>query len=303
MPQLSLSDPADSDQSNTHISISAAFHPSAILPSSPYPAEADTILLSSDSVFFYVHRSTLLEHSDNPFDGRLLDRDEGPYYTSGAQEQATVILVPEHSTVLNIMLHFLYEMPCERFHPDLDTLNRAFSALSTHGISPGKLVKSNSEVASLLLSFSPAEPLQVYALAASLGLESVALIGSRFALGVSPAEITDALAEQMGPIYLRRLLFLHLGRIEALKRYLLIPPDTHPPTEKCSLAEQKTLTRAWALATAYLAWDAHADMSAITISASLTPLVERLTCFHCRENLASRIRTLLHDWSLVKRTI
>jgi hypothetical protein len=256
-------------------------------------------------VFFYVHRSNLLEHSDNQFNGRLNDYLEDRYSQSSpsSKEQALVVPVPDDSSILNIVLHFLYCIPCERYRPDLEILSRVFPALQTYGISPRKLINHNSEISALLLSFAPARPLQTYALVASLDLESIALVASRFVLGVSLANVTDALAEQMGPVYLRRLFFLHLGRTEALKRYLLTPPDLHKPTENCSIAEQKKLTRAWALATAYLAWDAHADMSALTISTSLTPLVEHLTCFHCRENLSSRIRTLLHDWSLVKCTI
>ena len=60
----------------------------------------------------------------------------------------------------------------------------------------------------------------------------------------------------MGPVYLKRLFFLHFGRIDALKRVLLPPPHPHPPTQHCDFTEQKHLTRAWALASAYFAWDA-----------------------------------------------
>lgn len=63
------------------------------------------------------------------------------------------------------------------------------------------------------------------------------------------------MAERIGAVYLKRLFFLHFGRAEALKRILLPPPHPHAPTPSCDFSDQKKLTRAWALASAYLAWD------------------------------------------------
>jgi hypothetical protein len=108
---------------------------------------------------------------------------------------------------------------------------------------------------------------------------------------------------QIGPVYLKRLFFLHLGRTEALKRLLLSPPEAHDPVPQCSLLDQKTLTRAWSLATAYFAWDARPDTSVSTLNSSLTPLVDHLRCQMCRQNLQLRIRNLLFNWSQVKSTI
>jgi len=68
------------------------------------------------------------------------------------------------------------------------------------------------------------------------------------------------MADAIGPIYLKRLFFLHFGRSDALRRVLLPPPNLHTPTTSCDFSDQKKLTRAWALASAYLAWDARPGM-------------------------------------------
>jgi hypothetical protein len=52
------------------------------------------------------------------------------------------------------------------------------------------------------------------------------------------------------------MFFLHVGRVDALKRILLPPPHQHPPTIDCGFSDQKGVTRAWALASSYLVWDA-----------------------------------------------
>ncbi len=72
--------------------------------------------------------------------------------------------------------------------------------------------------------------------------------------------LTDELVDRIGPRYLKRLFFLHMGRADALKRILLPPPHPHPPTLWCDFEEQKRLARAWALASAYLAWEARPGM-------------------------------------------
>ena len=80
---------------------------------------------------------------------------------------------------------------------------------------------------------------------------------------------TDEMVTQMGPTYLKRLFFLHLGRNEALKRLLFTPLTLHGPTLQCDFAEQEKLVRAWVLAAAYLAWDARLGLSRWRITTKL----------------------------------
>lgn len=98
----------------------------------------------------------------------------------------------------------------------------------------------------------------MYALAASHDLEQLAIPISSHLLGFHLPDLSDTIAAKMSSIYLKRLFALHLNRLDALKDLLLRPPPPHAltPTSECDATEQKKLTRAWALATAHLAWDA-----------------------------------------------
>ncbi|KAJ3546166.1 hypothetical protein NMY22_g2162 [Coprinellus aureogranulatus] len=119
-------------------------------------------------------------------------------------------------------------------------------------------------------------------------------------LGFPLFSLTDEMAERIGPVYLKRLFFLHFGRSDALKRVLLPPPQPHPPTHNCDFNEQKKLTRAWALASAYLAWEARPDLSTSTMESALRPLADHLTCEQCQAALRERIKNLVVQWSVVK---
>lgn len=61
-------------------------------------------------------------------------------------------------------------------------------------------------------------------------------------------------------MYLKRLMFLHLGRVQALKRLSEIPPEVYSPTETCGYSEKSRLLRAWSLAISSLARDIRPGM-------------------------------------------
>ena len=206
--------------------------------------------MTTDYVFFYVHSHLLLAASENRFRQLLLSSQP----LSDAQDP--IIHVPEHSTVLNIVLHTVYDMSCVHYSPSFAAVVTAVNRLPVYGIPPQKRILPSMPLFSLLLSHAPLYPLEVYALAASHDLYDLAVSASSHLLSFPLASLTDEMAQQIGPIYLKRLFFLHFGRSDALKRVLLPPPHQHQPTTFCDLSEQKKLTRAWALASAYLAWDA-----------------------------------------------
>lgn len=251
MPKLSNDGtPATEEpaEGTTLVSISTTFYPGAqINETTP-----DVVLLTSDSVFFYVHASALLGSSGNQFNS-LLPADPG---SCENQDCNAVLSIPEHSTVLNVFLHIIYDMSCIHYSPPFPTLVAAVNCLSTYGISPKLVCVPSTPTYTLLLSYAPLFPLELYALAASFDLYDLAVATSSHLLSFPLATITDEMAECIGPVYLKRLFFLHFGRSDALKRVLLPPPHPHAPTPWCDFNEQKKLTRAWALASAYLAWDA-----------------------------------------------
>ena len=240
--------PRDSSQEeNELVSVSTTFFPGAQNHALP----PDLVVLSSDSVFFYVHLHVLLAASDNDFNSLLppsSDAKPGPL--------GPVVLVPEPSIILNIVFHAVYDISCSHYSPSFESLAGALNAMAKYGISLRTHVAPTTALHSLLLSLAPIYPLELYALAASYDLYDLAVPTSAHLLSFSLASLTDDMAERIGPKYLKRLFFLHFGRADALKRLLLPPPHPHPPTLTCDYAEQKRLTRAWALASAYLAWDA-----------------------------------------------
>lgn len=230
----------------TVVSVSTSFYPG----SQHLPIPPDTILLSSDSVFFYAHAQFLLSASENGFMGLL------PPPPPSAPDQEPIISVPDDSVVLNVILHTLYEMPCAQYSPSFEALVTAVNRLPAYGIIPKTRIAPSAPLFALLLSHAPLHPLELYTLAATYDLYDLAVSISSHLLSFPLATLTDDMAERIGPVYLKRLFFLHFGRSDALKRVLLPPPHPHAPTPECDFTEQKKLTRAWALASAYLAWDA-----------------------------------------------
>ena len=170
-------------------------------------------------------------------------------------------MVPEGSHVLNIILHLLYVIPCTHFCPPVDVISKAVSALKRYGVTIKLFAAPDTCLYDLILARAPLHPIQLYALAAEHDLHDLAVAISPHLMSFNLATLTDEIATQMGPTYLKRLFFLHLGRNDALKRLLFTPPTLHGPTPQCDFAEQKKLTRAWALAAAYLAWDARPGLS------------------------------------------
>lgn len=232
---------------NELVSVSTTFFPGAQNHALP----PDLVFLSSDSVFFYVHTHVLLSASHNNFNSLL-----APSTKAEPGPMGPVILIPESSTILNIVLHAVYDLSCSHYSPSFESLAAALNAMTTYGISLQTHIAPTTPLHSLLLSHALIYPLELYALAASYDLYDLAVPASAYLLSFSLASLTDDMAERIGPKYLKRLFFLHFGRADALKRLLLPPPHPHPPTPTCDYSEQKKLTRAWALASAYLAWDA-----------------------------------------------
>lgn len=159
---------------------------------------------------------------------------------------------------------------------------------------------SSQPLFSLLLSFAPHRPIDTFVLAAAYGLEDVAVASSAHLLSFSLSTLTDELAERMGAIFLKRLFFLHLGRMEALKALLLAPPRPHLETQDCNASQQMTLTRAWALASAHLVWDARPNLSTHMLRATLLPLERGIECALCRQALHDRVALLMMKWAAVK---
>ncbi|KII86950.1 hypothetical protein PLICRDRAFT_114133 [Plicaturopsis crispa FD-325 SS-3] len=283
----------ESVDGTTLVSVSTTFYPGADVSTSP----SDLIVLSSDSVFFHVHSQVLGSASTNHFNSTLPD-----VLATSYGNQVPILIVPESSVVVNIIFHTLYDIPGNKYSPSFEATCDAVNSLIVYGVPLSNVINPNQPLFQLLLSHAPQHPLELYTLAARHDLHTLAVPTSSHLLSLTLSSLTDEDVDSMGPRYLRRLFFLHLGRIDALKRSLLPPPRLHGPTSHCDFAAQKDLTRAWALATSYLAWDAKpvSDMSTSTLESSLAPLGDHVSCSLCQDELRARINNLIVQWALVK---
>ncbi|ELU45812.1 hypothetical protein AG1IA_00175 [Rhizoctonia solani AG-1 IA] len=317
------SSPSDAGD-NALVSISTRFH-----MGERDMQDADIVLFSTDNVFFYSHRSTLLRESANQFGGVLMENDEMDEEVDVSKPMAgldltaptpTLVVVPYPADVVNVILHLIYGFPVQRYQPPASVLRQVLPALVALGYNLHAFVTPHSELFLLLVQAAASNPLPMYTLAAQHSLEQLAVAISPFTLSGPLSDITDEMAQQMGPIYLKRLfckfvlLFacsapvltrhnsvLHLGRTDALKRLLLPPPVPHPltPGFECDVDAQKALARAWALACAYVVVEGRPD----SLAASLIPLGAHLRCSLCRRSMEERVNSLLSGWNAVKCTI
>ncbi|KAJ1308695.1 hypothetical protein OPQ81_004386 [Rhizoctonia solani] len=296
--------PSDSGD-NALVSISTRFH-----TGERDIQDADIVLFSTDNVFFYSHRSTLLRESANQFGGLLAENDSMDEEIDVSKPMngldltaptPTLVVIPYPADVLNVVLHLIYGFPVQRYQPSGSVLRQVLPALVALGYNLSAFVTPHSELFLLLIQAAASDPLPMYALAAQYSLEQLAVSISPFTLSITLSDITDEMAQQMGPIYLKRLFFLHLGRTDALKRLLLPPPTPHPPTAgfECDVDAQKALARAWALACAYVVVEGRPD----SLAASLVPLGAHLRCTLCRRSMEERVNSLVSGWNAVKCTI
>jgi hypothetical protein len=114
------------DDGNMTVSVSTAFSSDA----QHRPQSPDVVLLSKDSVYFYVHSDLLRDASDNRFHAML------PISPSGYGGEPSILNVPEPSPVLNLVLHAIYGISCAHYSPPFETLVDAVDSMSTYGINP-----------------------------------------------------------------------------------------------------------------------------------------------------------------------
>ena len=206
--------------------------------------------MSSNHVYFYVHRHRILNVSSNAFLGQFLH--EGPSATGLLPS----VYVPEGGDVTNVLLHTMYGLSCLHFYPSLETVDRSMDAMRKYGMSIAAHTTPQHPLYHLILSHAPYRPIETYALAAHHELEDLAVAASSHLLSYDTSRLTNELATKMGPVYLKRLFLLHQSRLHALRDILLQAPASHPATPGCLDDDQRQLTRAWALATARMVWDA-----------------------------------------------
>jgi len=159
-----------------------------------------------------------------------------------------------------------YGLSPASYSPTFEILSNAVDSMPTYSINPSTQIHPGTPLYTLLLSFAPLCPLDVYALAAHHKIHSLAVMASSHLLSYPLHTITDSQAIRIGAVYLKKLMALHIDRLNALKEVLLKPPYPHPPTRVCDFSAQKKLTRAWSLVSANLAWEASPGESCLVVS-------------------------------------
>ncbi|KAF9559151.1 hypothetical protein CPC08DRAFT_530762 [Agrocybe pediades] len=269
------------------VSISTAFHPNAI----PAP---DMMFSSSDGVIFYVNRTTIQRACPTAF------ASSSTVLLHDLALEDTILPLDIGSAELNIILHALYSNSPVAQSPNINTLVRAVDLMPTFDIPPKMMIVPLSPLHDLLLSQAPLYGLEIYALGSHHEIHSLAVGASSHLLSCDLATISDEKAVRIGPLYLKRLMLLHINRFTALKAILLRPPHPHPPTKKCTLRDQERMTRTWAMVAASFSWDARPDVTTQSIQAALEPPMKQIDCEVCQQTLKAQVKDVIVQWASVK---
>lgn len=136
------------------------------------------------------------------------------------------------------------------------------TSLPSCGVELTEVITPDTPISNIILSHARTMPLDAFVLVCQHKLEALAVEISQHLVAVPLYNLMDEHCVAMGPIYLRRLMFLHLGRIERLKGILKELPTTHSPTRDCDILDQKrTVHAAWNAAASEVCWDLAADTS------------------------------------------
>jgi len=284
--QVTTPDEHHSYCEESSISLSTTFFPR---DNDPFPA--DLTLVSTDGVFFSVHRYRMLK-SLNAFGGLLLD-------------ETCTVAVPLSSDVLNLILHVcIYDLDPSSYMPSLPLISETLRCIPLYGLTleapltPGKALHSI-----IVNNLAIVYPLETFAVLASQGLDSLVVEVSKYLTSIPLHQLTDELCTLMGPVYLRRVVFLHVGRVERLKELLRVVPATHDRTILCGATDQQSIQRAWLDIAARLTWELSASTPILRLQQAFQPLADSTICTNCKDALRSRLRQLILDWTSVKNTI
>lgn len=196
LPQLSHESDYDSPEQDNLVSISTTFFPSA---NHERLGPANLVLRSQDAVYFYCHIDFIRSVSDNNFHNLL------PAQT--VESTGSFVTVFEPAVVLNIMLHAIYNLSCAHYAPTFTDLAAAVAALTKYGISVRQRISPHTFLFAQIMTHAPENSMDIYALAASYDLYELATAVSPHLLSYNLSNITDEMAIQIGPVFLKRLFF------------------------------------------------------------------------------------------------
>jgi len=303
------------------INVSTIFPPTARTLTGSEPQYPDTIVYTSlDATFFYCHQSVLKARSSNSFNRSIpastapstdsssssfnqLTRPPQEHSPQDIRPSLLTITVAESSAVLNVLLHFVYNMPYDRFASDFATMTETLGCLNKYGIALPPNI-SNDVWSSVVNYAQHVDPIRAFAIAAHYSIEELCVKLSPYTLTVSLNTISEEAAETMGPSYLRRLLLLHMGRRDSLKGLIDKPPLGHAPTAECTTVDQIGVAQAWELAVtdAVLKQMAQA-LTPEQLQQILVGAMPTRACRLCNEDIQGRTEEAVKAWQNVRSTI
>lgn len=211
----------------------------------------DTIIRSSDRVYFAVHGRKVSYASTRAFDGLLpLDVHRSP-------AQPTRLILEERADVVNVLLHTAYGLSAVAYAPSFQVLCDTVDALRKYGLMPlPRYIYPGKPLFNSIVSVAHLHPLEAYALAADENLEGLAVAVSSKTLHLTVYDMPMAMAERMGTQYLGRLHRLHEERMEEMKRFFNTNPPLHAERPGCSKKVQEDIRMDFMLACGRLIWKA-----------------------------------------------
>jgi hypothetical protein len=292
--------------------------------------DADLVLLATDAVFFYAHCSTLLKQSSNRFGNLIVERSDyrdDSKATVGQKKRTSslrVVATDFQSDILELVLVVVYGFSVESLSVSTGTLLGAIPALLSLGYTLRDMIAPGSELFSAFLKAAEADSLSIYATAAQYSLELLAAAVSRLTIASQLGGISDQLAQQMGPIYLKRLfctlllylavplfrtdknawrVVLHMERTRELRHLVLLPLNLHSPGVpagvKCNEKVQKSVKQAWTTAAAYIVvQDDPSDIYDV-----IAPFIGRLECELCCQSLKEQMGMIIQGWDTMTSTV
>jgi hypothetical protein len=256
----------DLSSTNT-LSISTIFFAGSDLDPNP----SDIVFFTTDYVYYWVHSSKFFKHSKHSCCGMLTDL-------------STSLPLPETSEIANLAFHMLYHFNFPFYSPTLSLVVRALSLLALYGIDISSVLVPSNPLYNTVLYIGVRYPLETYTVAAGFNLETLAIEISKHLLTTPLCAITDEMARVMGPHYLRRLVFLHMGRTERLKELIMQPPPPHDVTKDCYETDQKHLQQEWRALALALGCNAGPSTSTSQLYNTFLPITQKETlCPKCSE--------------------
>lgn len=300
------------------------------------------VLSSSDGVLFFVNKETLKAASANKFNylftsdkhadtpGTTTSSDSTPgtrqFHFSGRSYH--FVALPENSQILYIVLHCLSNDSEIHFPrpPAFSDLCDTFEALEVYGFTPlEQYVSPQTTLFRLLLEHATLSArgdldadvghsagkfdaaLRVYTLGATRNIYNLAAAASEHLLAFPISSLSDEMAEQIGGLYVWRLVCLQNGRVDALAALLRPPlpifPSDHAircSDHTCDANGLEELGKTWSFASAYVLLITKPDLRANELESMLHPSVGGIVCNGCRRVWCTRVDEVVSKYSDLK---